>query len=178
MSTLLGYWTVSTGNLSLLLHQLIKAPFKPLRKDSLKQLTFTTVFLLALASGKHRSEIHACMNRDIYHQDWSQVSLYPSPSFLFKNQLAHEGPYIVAPVVIQALGATLDKSLKDDRSLCPLIEHCATIWRGPRTSEAVNNWFLPPLGILGHFTLYNLFLDKLSVHFCYKISNQEALQVL
>ena len=36
--------------------------------------------------------------------DWSKVSLYPSPSFLSKNQLAKEGPDSVAPVVIPALG--------------------------------------------------------------------------
>ena len=39
---------VPSWNLSLVLHQLTKAPFEPLRKASLKQLTFKTVFLLAL----------------------------------------------------------------------------------------------------------------------------------
>ena len=48
------------------------------------------------------------------------MSLYPSPSFLSKNQLAREGPDSVAPVVIPALAPTLDKSLKGDRSLCPV----------------------------------------------------------
>ena len=48
----------------------------------------------------------------------SKVSLYPSPSFLSKNQLVKEGPDSVALVVIPALGQTLDKSLKSDRSLC------------------------------------------------------------
>ena len=48
------------------------------------------------------------------------VSLYPSPSFLSKNQLAKKGPDSVAPVVIPTLAPTLDKSLKDDRSLCPV----------------------------------------------------------
>ena len=84
----------------------------------LKHLTFKTVFLLALGSGK-RSEIHAWQQKNIRHQsDWSKVSLYPSPSFLSKNQLAKEGPDSVAPVVIPALAPTLDKSLKSDRSLC------------------------------------------------------------
>ena len=46
------------------------------------------------------------------------MSLFPSPSFLSKNQLAKEGPESVAPVVIPALAPTLDKSLKSDRSLC------------------------------------------------------------
>ena len=42
---------VPSWNLSLVLHQLTKAPFEPLRKASLKHLTFKTVFLLALGSG-------------------------------------------------------------------------------------------------------------------------------
>ena len=112
---------IPSWNLSLVLHQLTKAPFEPLREASLKHLTFKTVFLLALGSGKRRSEIHAWQHKNIRHQsDWSKVSLYPSPSFLSKNQLAKEGPESIAPVVIPALAPTLDRSLKSDRSLCPV----------------------------------------------------------
>ena len=83
---------IPSWNLSLVLHQLTKAPFEPLREASLKHLTFKTVFLLALGSGKRRSEIHAWQHRNIRHQsDWSKVSLFPSPSFLSKNRLAKEG---------------------------------------------------------------------------------------
>ena len=112
---------IPSWNLSLVLHQLTKAPFEPLKEASLKHLTFKTVFLLALGSGKRRSEIHAWLHKNIRHQsDWSKVSLYPSPSFLSKNQLAKEGPDSVAPVVIPALAPSLDRSLKGDRSLCPV----------------------------------------------------------
>ena len=48
---------IPSWNLSLVLHQLTRAPFEPLREASLKHLTFKTVFLLALGSGKRRSEI-------------------------------------------------------------------------------------------------------------------------
>ena len=112
---------IPSWNLSLVLHQLTKAPFEPLSEASLKHLTFKTVFLLALGSGKRRSEIHAWQHKNIRHQsDWSKVSLFPSPSFLSKNQLARLGPESVAPVVIPALAPTLDRSLKSDRSLCPV----------------------------------------------------------
>ena len=111
---------VPSWNLSLVLHQLTKPPFEPLRKASLKHLTFKTVFLLDLGSGKRRSEIHAWVHRNIRHQDWSNVSLYPSPSFISKNHLAKEGPGCVALVIIPALAPTLDKSLKEDRTLCPV----------------------------------------------------------
>ena len=107
---------IPSWNLSLVLHPLTKAPFEPLREATLKHLTFKTTFLLVLGSGKRRSEIHAWQHRNIRHQtDWSKVSLYTSPSFLSKNQLAKEGPGRVAPVVIPALAPTLDKS-----SLCPV----------------------------------------------------------
>ena len=120
-----GRQGIPSWNLSLVLHQLTKPPFEPLRKASLKHLTFKTVFLLALGSGKRTSEIHAWLNKNIRHQaDWSKVSLYPSPSFLAKNHLAKEGPECVAPVVIPALAPTLDKSLKEDRSLCPVRALC------------------------------------------------------
>ena len=128
------YW-----NLSLVLHQLTKAPFELLQKALLKHLTSKTVFLLALGSGKRRSKIHAWVNRNIRHpEDWSHVSLYPSPGFISKNHLAKEGPNCVAPVIIPALAPTLDKSLKEDRTLCPVR---ALRYYLDRTSGPARNWF-------------------------------------
>ena len=69
----------------LVLQQPTKAPCKPLKEASLKHLTFKTVFLLAFHSGNNRR------SPDRHQTDWSKVSLYPSPSFLLKNQLAKEG---------------------------------------------------------------------------------------
>ena len=109
-----GRQGVPTWNLSLVLHQLTKAPFEIMQKVCLKHLTFKTVFLLALGSGKRRSEIHAWLYENIRHQEnWIQDSLYPSPSFLSKNQLARDGSACVAPVVIPALAPSLDKSLTE-----------------------------------------------------------------
>ena len=98
-----GMRAIPSWNLSLVLHQLTKAPFEALKEASLKQLT------LVLGSGKCRSEIHAWLHKNIRHQsEWCKVSLYPSPSFLSKNQLAKEGPDSVARVVIPAMAPTLD----------------------------------------------------------------------
>ena len=47
-----GRWGVPTWNLSLVLHQLTKAPFEPMRKASLKHLTFKTVFLFGSGLGQ------------------------------------------------------------------------------------------------------------------------------
>ena len=124
---------IPSWNLSLVLHQRTKAPFKPIKEASLKYLTFKTGFLLALGSGKRRSEIHVWQNRNIRHQsDWSKVSLYPSPSFLSKNQLAKEGPDSVAPVVIPALAPTLDRSLKFSQGPSGQSERYTTIWTRPQ----------------------------------------------
>ena len=46
-------------NLSVVFNELTKAPFEPMKDSDLKHLTLKTAFLLALASGKRRSEIHA-----------------------------------------------------------------------------------------------------------------------
>ena len=52
----------------------------------MKNLTFKTVFLLALGSGKRRSEIPACQNRNIRHQsDWSNVTLNPHLDFFART---------------------------------------------------------------------------------------------
>ena len=45
---------IPSWNLSLVLHQLTKAPFEAIKKASLKHLTFKTVFLLAFGLGKCR----------------------------------------------------------------------------------------------------------------------------
>ena len=46
-------------NLSVVLNELTKASFEPMKNTDLKHLTLKTAFLLALASGKRRNEIHA-----------------------------------------------------------------------------------------------------------------------
>ena len=106
---------VPAWNLSLVLSQLTKPPFEPLRKASLKHLTFKTVFRLALGSGKRRSEIHAWLYKNIRHQEnWTQVSLYPSPSFLSKNQLAKDGPTSISSWIKQTV--ILCYQLSDQKS--------------------------------------------------------------
>ena len=139
----------------------------------MKHLTFKTVFLLALGSGKCRSEIHAWQNRNIRHQsDWSKMSLYPSPSFLSKNQLAKEGLDSVAPVVIPALAPTLDRSLKSDRSLCPVRALCYYL---DRTSDLRQNKELVFVSFKDTSPATISSWIKQTVILCYELSDQEAL---
>ena len=113
--------SIPNWDLSLVLLALTRAPFEPLAKADLKILTFKSVFLLALASGKRRSEIHAwTFDSFSRKRDWSEVTFSPSTAFIAKNQLASEGPLAIQPVVIPALKPTLDPSLVQDKSLCPV----------------------------------------------------------
>ena len=87
----------------------------------LKHLTLKTAFLLALASGKHRSEIHAWVANKVSNLgQWEKVAVFPSSDFIAKNQLAREGSQSVSPVTIPALTTIVDKQFKEDRTLCPV----------------------------------------------------------
>ena len=108
-------------NLSVVLNELTKAPFEPMKDTDLKHLTLKTAFLLALASGKRRSEIHAGLANKISNLgQWEKVALFPSSDFIAKNQLAREGSQSVSPVTIPALTSIVDRQFKEDRTLCPV----------------------------------------------------------
>ena len=106
--------------------------------------------------------------------------MYPSPSFLSKNQLAKEGPDSVAPVFIQALAPTLDKSLKGDRSFC-LVR--ALRYYLDRTSDLIQNKELVFVSFKKGFgkdispaTICSWI--KQTVILCYELSDQVALTLL
>ena len=62
-------------NLSVVLNELTKVPFKPMKDTDLKHLTLKTAFLLALASGKCRSEIHAWVANKVSNLgQWEKVA--------------------------------------------------------------------------------------------------------
>ena len=58
----------SNWDLSLVLLALTKPPIEPLRKTSLKIFTFKTVFLMTLASGRERDEVHAWTFRSVKYK--------------------------------------------------------------------------------------------------------------
>ena len=95
----LPYW-----NLSVVFNELTKTPFEPMKDTDLKHLTLKTALLLALPSGKRRSEIYAWVANKVSNLgQWAKVALCPSLDFIAKNQLAREGPQSVSPVTIPAL---------------------------------------------------------------------------
>ena len=105
-------------DLSLVLNRLASAPFEPLEKAPLKLLTWKTVFLLALASGRRRGELHALDASKIsWRENYSLVKLGVIPSFLSKTQLATAPPLSMQ---IPALDVSLGTDLESDAKLCPL----------------------------------------------------------
>ena len=108
-------------DLRVVLHTLTQAPFEPMALAPLKWVTFKTCFLVTLASGKRRSEVHALLHSRLRTDDnWSKVIIEPSNRFIAKNQLARDGTAVLQPIVIPSLSATLGRDLNEDRSLCPV----------------------------------------------------------
>ena len=98
-----------------------ESSFEPMKDTDLKYLTLKTAFLLALASGKLRSEIHAWVaNKVLNLGQWQKVALFPSSDFIAKNPLSREGSQSVSPVTIPALTTIVDRQFKEDRTLCPV----------------------------------------------------------
>ena len=106
-------------NLSCVLWSLCKPPYEPLSQASLMLLTCKTVFLLAFATARRRSEIHAfsvepsCLR---FNKRDGSVSLLCQMGFLAKNQLPSVAPEVITvPSLANACGPR-----DADRLLCPV----------------------------------------------------------
>ena len=106
-------------DLSWVLVCLQKAPFEALHKASKLHVTLKTAFLLALATAKRCSEIHA-LAMDSHHLRFNQsdgsVSLIVQTGFLAKNQLPSVKP---DSIIVPSL-ACICKRIHLDRLLCPV----------------------------------------------------------
>ena len=95
--------------------------FEPMSMVNRKFLTLKTSFLLALASGARRSELHAVTRSGVKHSNsWREVWLQPSAQFIAKNQKAQRPGTLFSPITVPALGPTLGPNLEQDRTLCPV----------------------------------------------------------
>ena len=108
-------------DLALVLRRLRHHPFEPIQSISLQLLTWKTVFLVALASGKRRGEIHALLfssfSRNLH---WSSINLSVSPSFLAKTALTERGPKTLLSVTIPSLDDFVGSDMPDELLLCPV----------------------------------------------------------
>ncbi len=110
---------VPAWNLSLVLNFLTGAPFEPIRKSALKDLTHKTAFLVAFATAGRRSEIHALSverGHIYYSADGHTVFLRPGFGFVSKNQGQEEAR---RPWKIEGIYQKVDGGIPD-RTLCPV----------------------------------------------------------
>ena len=108
-------------NLALVLSALTKPPFEPLDQASDQLLTWKTDFLIALASGKRRGEIHAFEHARLKRTTgWTQVTLRVGLSFISKTQVLGKGPKCRLSCTIPVLDRHLSNGISEDRLLCPI----------------------------------------------------------
>ena len=103
-------------DLKLVLDILRSEPYEPIRSCALDKLTFKTVFLISLASGRRCSEVHALHFHSLAWETDGSVSLRFIPGFLAKNQPLDQ---CSPPIVIKALAPILCPD-DIDRFLCPI----------------------------------------------------------
>jgi len=78
-----------------------------------------TVFLLALATGRRRGELHALVDRISHPENWSSVTLKPAPSFLLKAYSVNHSELAFTEVTVPAL-STIVAGDDSERTLCPV----------------------------------------------------------
>ena len=77
---------VPNWNLPLVLNSLIKEPFEPMQSADMKFVTLKTVFLLAVASGRRVSEIHALsIDKHHWRRERDGISMITNPEFMAKK---------------------------------------------------------------------------------------------
>ena len=128
-------------NLALVLRILREPPFEPIMKAGLRELTWKVAFLIALASGRRRSEVHA-LSGDPDHVRFTrgskQVSLYFVADFMPKNLRPDEPQgFIVIPSLSQEVGRD-----DEERLLCPIRALCAYRNRTAMLREGKRNLFI------------------------------------
>lgn len=86
-----------------------------------RDLTLKTVFLVALATGKRRSELHA-LSRNVrwIRGKGKSVELSPVPEFISKTQIATAGLGALRPITLQSLDEMAGPEGKGDKLLCPV----------------------------------------------------------
>ena len=105
-------------DLSVVLSVFRESPYEPMHLVDMKFVTFKTVFLLTLATGCRRSEIHALKFDSIQWQDnGGSVLLFPGMQFLAKTELVSKD--ILKPVQVCSLTRILGNDDRD-RVLCPV----------------------------------------------------------
>jgi len=105
-----------------------------MHRTDLKHVPVKTVFLVALATEKRRSELHA-MRKDIMHAEhWKSITILPEPEFIAKTQLGNRGSTVLNSGNIKALTNDLGSDMQEEQSLCAVrsIRYYAKITKNVR----------------------------------------------
>ena len=107
------------------LDSLKRPPFEPMSVATLKYVTMKTVFLVALATGRRRSEIHALSHKSVKSSVINGnevIHVKTVMSFLTKNQRENSSPDAAKKIFIPSLKEVLGPDLWDseDKVLCPV----------------------------------------------------------
>ena len=107
---------VPSWDLGSVLSSLSRSPFEPASDSSLHNLTIKTAFLLAVATARRRSELHA-LTLEPGHIRWEPggVRLIPHLQFLTKNQSINFSP---PDIFVPSL--TAFSSVAEDKWWCPV----------------------------------------------------------
>ena len=98
------------------LDSLAKPPFEPMSSCSLMDLSVKTAFLIAAASARRRSALHALtVIPDHMRFEPHGVRMIPDPTFLTKTQTAD---FIPSPIFLASVSSV--SSIEEDRFWCPV----------------------------------------------------------
>jgi integrase len=107
-------------DLSIVLNRLQGPPYEPLVSASITHVTWKTAFLILLASGARRGEVHALeYNTIIKAQDGKSWIVKPDPKFVAKNHVLSTGKGEFKGIKLYKLKA-LAKDDQINDSLCPV----------------------------------------------------------
>jgi hypothetical protein len=163
-------------DIAFILWSLAHAPFEPIedeKKVSLEFLTWKLTFLLLLASGARRSEIHAVTeegSRIAENGEYAVIS--PSSQFVAKNEVAKGKP--LEPFVIRSL----EHYSSSDKCLCPV--RCLRVYK-ERTKKIRGNRKQLLISVRKmekdlHMNTISSWVKKL-LQFCYKNPGKRALEL-
>ena len=112
--------TYPKWSLPIVLAGLMRHPFENLGNASFADLTRKTIFLLAMASGARRGELHAIdFTRIAWDTNKTQVTLRPHPDFVAKNYDPRLPASNFGGFTIKAFDQFVGKDDKE-RTLCPV----------------------------------------------------------
>ncbi len=127
---------VPAWDLNTVLEFLSNVPFEPLGNATLKNLTFKTVMLVALASGHRCSEIQAISaSASVFVNDG--VNLFCRTDFVPKNETSS---FKHTPLFLPKIG--MHSSVREDRLWCPVRALCKYLQRTSNLKEDNDQLFL------------------------------------